>query len=749
MRARGPTPPSAGNTASTFDDALSPRAAQAITVQVPLQRVEAEVIAANPKSLDRAGIHLPSGVLSRGGAAEIAQRFGVDRAEAETPTLVGLATRYHDWWHGEEYGSVRGDGRAVLLSDAIVRDERGRVVGLEEQQVKGVPTGLTPVGVDANDAHGNGREQLRVALKDAVFKDYLIRSGIRSNGWVAVLKTPQDFVYGAHSKAGGLLVRSGNFLRLAHLNFLRDDPKSLREAIDQINRLLSVELGRARPLSLGGLFRLLASRKAEELAGLYWARVFHQSTTYDNIGIFEVVDHGSMGTVDRAHPRSWSSTSPGFTSEGREIMEDLYAGELLELFRRAATDDERAELPTRQGATRLVKAKLEERMTEGALAHLGLDPDDVALLLRHHRPEVQVLVQTLREVGETAESGATYALGSQHTDVQDPARYDIFAALSVLAELKTSGLSQEEQERQLILALAPLSADAARDRKAASALLSAAAPVLRAALAGHSGAIRTAKAGLIAAEAGRINASVLALDRDTVLAFTTDLADGLENKRVDRIRVQAEMLALVRANVRTGESSPPAIAMRLRHGQIAPREGEFLMIKGELENGVRLEEWSDGSDDGLRVTVESNPLALADPSRYRLRLRWPDGREEDRAPPRVDGDQPIFPLRLDVLRSGATLSIIDADDPARRWDNGGLGFGRGWQLALDAPLVRAELARYAKAHGRSRADTTEAAQKAVRGHAESAPRRRSTPKSLRQIQTPLDVRLAYTKGPPR
>lgn len=102
------------------------------------------------------------------------------------------------------------------------------------------------------------------------------------------------------------------------------------------------------------------------------------------------------------------------------------------------------------------------------------------------------------------------------------------------------------------------------------------------------------------------------------------------------------------------------------------------------------------------------------------------------------------------LLSLVKREIADWNQVALLQALGTIGLGLACGLAFGiSPPTRAELARYAKVHGRSRADTTEAAQKAVRGHGESAPRQRSTPKSLRQIQTPLDVRLAYTKRAPR
>src|SRR5204863_2604657 len=120
----------------------------------------------------------------------------------------------------------------------------------------------------------------------------------------------------------------------------------------------------------------------------------------------------------------------------------------------------------------------------------------------------------------------------------------------------------EGDEKKVVEALHALDGTKAEHREAARDLIGAARPLLRRATAGLDGDARDAKVKLIAAEAARVNAPILDLERWAVTERAKDWVARME-KGVSGERIRAELYALVRANARRGPDSAPAVSDRL------------------------------------------------------------------------------------------------------------------------------------------------------------------------------------------
>ncbi|MCK5799097.1 MAG: YdiU family protein, partial [Deltaproteobacteria bacterium] len=350
---------------SSFGADLKPETRKKVIVEVPLVAEKgAHVLLANNRELKRLGLKPPeNGLQSATYEKQVLGAFAFrpatpEEIQTKAYTHVGLATRYADK-NGAK--GVKGDGRAVLVGDVVVKNRKGRITGVYDIQVKGIGTGLHPDW--KGFGHRHGRESLRQALEDALFSDYLATNGIRTNNWLAVIDTGKTIEYpdGGKERAG-LLVRGGNFLRLAHLNLVKDDPAALRDLVDHVNRTLSMELGRKRSLSLAGLYKVLTQRKAQEVADLFFLRTVHGSSTYDNIGLVENMDHGTGSTVDRTHKNySFFSKWVGFGGEPAFILSRYYETELLGFLKQVAHGAERKALDAIKPAA-LTSGMLEHRM---------------------------------------------------------------------------------------------------------------------------------------------------------------------------------------------------------------------------------------------------------------------------------------------------------------------------------------------------------------------------------------------------
>ena len=744
---------------SSFTGAFSESTSDDLAVEIPLIRDEnAKVIIAREPETDESDRALLENVGFRPATPE--------EIAAGKATHTGIATHYHDSYRGQKRGSVTGDGRAVLVGDVAIRDRKtGRVVGVFDIQAKGIGTGLRPAQIPDSHWHANGKERLKQALTDMMAADYLERNGIRANKWVAVIDTGVQTVQGhggVTTEHMALSVRGGNFMRLAHLNYFRDKPAALRDLVDYTNRTLAMELGRGQTLSPAGLYRELTQRKATELADMYWSRVLHGSITYDNIGLFETMDMGTLTPMDRLHPTFQTAevaVSPGIAKEAETVLSRYYAKELKDLLVKAYTpavgkkgtpDEVRMlnELKAEDGKA-ITEHMFRERMGANALQHLGLDDEDVKAVMKKRRELVTGeggLLDTLRAIGEQPEPTATYEMGSTdarwRASVKNPARYDLFGALRELVAIHTSTDTEDVKVERLAKALAPIGGVTDADRAKARTIIAKTAPVVEFALSHLEGAPKVAKIALVSDQATRINENVGPAIYNSTTSFADWAIERLDkNEPVGRIR--AEMRTYLRGQVRRGPESAAGVAVRLRRGELE-KEGNFVKLSAHEESLVLIEEMSDGVHDKIRVTLRNDPMKTNDPSR--IEMAFTTNAERGGAwplmhPTRVDGGDAVFEIAVTPeMRAELGRSDLQANfrDPktSSRFDNYGWSFGKGAKYVLGAPMIDAELAQVAhvaheaKLLPEERTQTPAAMRQAVAARPFVAPKMPPPPKVL-------------------
>ena len=698
---------------TTFPDDYSERVQDLFTKDVKIVRDEtARTILVNEAELAKKGIAAPvaGSALERWAEENFAYKLAERGAKG---TKTGVATRYFDLWRGKDYGSVTGDGRVVLVPDLVVHDANGD--HRYRAQVKGVPTGLRPTGVKPGGSHGTGLEDIFTALKEAVYSEALARNGVPSNHWLSVFSTDRTNTFrypdgNVHSDPAGIFARSGDFLRIGHLNFFRDDSKALREVVDKVNLQLSGSRGRG-PYTLPELWKELTRLKANEMADMFWSRFFHGSITYDNIAFTEAMDFGTMSAVDRTHDSSWRKTSPGFMNEANDVLQNMYAQELYKLFKIAATPAEKKALRELDPEA-LSKAMLRDRMSRDALEHLGFAPSDVRQLMRTSRGDVGRFLDAFDEVARVKEEGMTRTMGPNGEAVTSPARYDLFQALGSLIATAASNDPEKTKLERIVSSLDALGGTAKENLDAARTLLHGAEPLVARLLADLPDEVRRAKLELISAEARRINKGILDLERVALIerakSWVQRLRDGVSPERI-----RAEFYALVRANARRGPESAAAVSDRLRKNTIASEDG-WLKLASERENGVTIDELSNGSEDRVHVTLAA-ASDLGEPGRYRLRYRFGSGAWQWKDADTASKDAASFALPLADANAPFEAYFVDSQNGDRRWDNGGLNFGKGLEFKLSSPLVTAELAAWARRNAIDRTTTPAAWRAAVEG----------------------------------
>jgi len=675
--------------------------------EVPLVAMDgARVVMANYQELNRLGVKTPKNGLRDGKfESQITKSFAFrpatpEEIAANKHTHVGLATRYADALGSK---GVKGDGRAALTGEVVVKNRKGHITGVYDIQVKGVGTGLHP---DWNGfSHRHGKESLRQAMEDALFSDYLARNGLRTNKWLAVIDTG-DYIN--HPNGGkeraGLLVRGGNFLRLAHFNLMRNDPKGLRELVDFANKQVSVEMGRSRALSIPGLYKVLTQRKAKEVANNFWLRTVHGSTTYDNIGLIENMDHGTASTVDRSHRNySFFSKWVGYGGEAKFTMQQYYEKELYTLLMKAASPQEQAQLKKLKPG-RISQGMLDQQMTYQSLLHVGFSEKDAGRVMKRHRKEAKNLMKVVLSIADTVEPGATHKMGrSGKTQVKDPARFDIFRALNKLPELQLSHKDPDARAKALVSILRPGKAgtpDLAAARELVTAFDKVINPVLKRVNRKEvEGRVRLMS--LSAKERNRHAVDLVRQDlRDYSISMTSRITKG---ENLDGIR--ADLNAFRRNNVVHGKGSAVYAASRLMAGKARKTSDGLVVLSSHRENGVSIKEVSDGKKDFIRVSIAGDPLKLADAGRYKMRVKLGNGQWQDVTPTKVTGDKASFDLH--VISTSAPQGIQAAFYDGRGqvkgwWNNSGRDFGRNIRLVLGNDNVQTALAVEAQRRGGQR-----------------------------------------------
>jgi len=764
---RAAAQPSPTSFARAFSSDLSGK----LTKEVPLVAMEgARVVMANHERMEDLGLLKHLGIKrSERGQYNASYEGGLVKAFAFRPatqdeiargayTHTGIATYYQDLI-GVNSGGVRGDGRAVLTGDVLVRDRRGRVTGIFDIQIKGIGTGLSPKtwGFD----HTHGKEALRQALEDALYSDYLSRNGMRnrSNDWLAVIDTGQYINYpdGGKERAG-LLVRGGNFLRMAHMQHLRHDTKALSELVDFANRQVSVEMGRRRKLSVTGLYKVLCQRKAHELADLYSLRSVHGSVTFDNIGLMENMDHGTASTVDRTHrDYTFFKCSQGYGREAAQVMA-MYSSNLAGLLRQVASGKD-AQALDRLNKGKMLDAMFQRRMARNFLLHSGFSEQDASRLLRRHRGETSAFERVVWKLANQTTSGQHVMKGPHdQVTVSNPARYDVFAALSKLSVLQVGVRDAERRARALAQVLRPegqtvddQTLGAARELLAAFDKVSS--PVFSRL---KSRSERFGLARAMRANATGRNRFADEMVRKSLRAYAglieRDVVNARRPEEMDRVRAQIN--AFRRRNLVSGPGTAVHAAQSVLSGT-APRQGKRLVLSRHVENGVAIMEMSDGKRDFVQVKVGGNPLTLGDLKQYRMRLTTGAGKWQDVAPAKVTGNGTVvFDVEVTGKRPAEIqAAFFDQGNQGRWWNNASLNFGRDIRPVLGSANVDVALGVEARRRGQTRPGLrrqlqsySEALFRQEQGRPVSKPRQ----VHQRKIGTPFDLRtvkLGESRGP--
>lgn len=692
------------------------------TKTIGLVRDQGKTVLANPGLTDQLEL-TQAGKLSPEARSALDGMFAYKESPEGTPAEAqGIATHYSDKRRGK-HGGVRGDGRAVLRGELLLSTGEQSVARLLEIGVKGgVVTGLQPIGAQGAD-HNGGAAPLDFVIKDAIVAAMLEANGLRAERFVAAQ------VLGPHV---GRTVRAGDFERLAHLNELRDRPAELRAFLDRLGHKLALELGRSSQLSMDGIYRLLMTRKASDLADLFWMGIAHGATTYDNIGLLQHLDVSNMASYDRLHTSNLHELAPGLVVEPGRVME-LFSSELYRFTYEVSSPAERKVLSKIDYET-FATQELKRQMAGRLLDHLGLDEDDATTQMKHHRGAVMTALDTLFGLGSIPEPGGQVALpGTLGVPIKDPARYALFQALPVLAEQAGKAPGTEDLGA-IVAALAPLSQDEARDRAVAKEMLDAVRPLIEAALAGVSGEARWAKLSLIAEQARHINASITELSWNPLVGRTQEIIQAVQADQPER--ASALLQQTVRRNTRRGPGTPMAVAMALRHRALKPDAEGWVSLSKIAENGVTIEERSRGDEDRLRVTLDHSPLG-ADP---RLLISLGNGAWQSVAPIDPSAPSPVFELPLAPGAVGDTLLVRFTNAAGdRSLDNAGLDFGAGYAPVLGSKLVSAELAHFGALRGRARSGA-ELLKKAVAGAPRGADPERVLGRSLQALDDAASIR---------
>ena len=726
---------------STYLDAFSPKLGKAHVVEVPLvPREGAELVMAKQEHMKRLGfLRAPFGREDRGYEARVLSELALRRATAKEVAAgkvkyIGLATRYAD-----KYGAVRGDGKAAIIGDLVLKDPRtGRVEGIFEVQLKGVDTGLRPNGVQKQHTHGTGAEKVDEAVRQALMSEYLLENGVKATDWLAVIRLGERVEYqhedgsGRGSYESGLLVRAGNFLRIAHLQHFKNNKKLLRELVAHVNREASRELGRRKLMPLDQLYRHLLFRKAHDLTDMYWARAVHGSLTIDNIGLFEHLDLGTTHTVDGKDSKflNWR-LSPGYAAEAPAVLAwhyeggPGYQGALHELLRSVArTPEELRRLDSMRGRY-IGNQEMRDRMVVKALTHAGFDADDLAALERKGQRANR---QRFRDALEPL----------VYSSADDYGTFDVFAVMSNLIEIAASDEPLDQRVQRLRTILGRRGGTVDYSDYIARELVVATERLLSPRLRRLSPGARRAKLRLMSAEARRINKPVSLIGQQH--ASSSQFLRRMETltREGKGARLRAESRAWVRENTRTGAQSPGAVAMRLRRGELHRLDAARVVLTSMEENGVKMEEISDGVDDTLRVTVSGARGAA-----YDMTIEL-NGQEQARSGRRTARGY-VFEVPLREPLASVRATFVNTRT-GKAVDNAGFGFGRGTEWALGSPLVRAELAAYADRRGWQREGADPAEVEAVSRRRATATRtaaaRTAASKAKRVKRTPPAARLA-------
>lgn len=686
---------SRGLEAWTAPETLSKRTQDKLLLPVPLVPVEAtpaarpRVLMLNFDELERLGVDVGDRMLTPALEREILERFALRPVEAgESGRRLGIATRYEGY-----PGAVQGDGRAVLLAQAR-RLVNGRARERVDVQVKGIATGLIPRRKDWTSRHG--KMVLDRGLQEAFYAAFLELNGVATNRWLAIIDLGTTVTRPADNVElrVGLHVRSGQFWRMGHLWYLARDQKALREVTRELGRLLADERGRRTPPSAARTWALLARRKAVELADSWWLRYAHGSFTPDNVGLFESMDQGTACTVDRTHV-SFSAHRMGFGHAPEVLMEEDYKRFLPGFLASVQPRPERQRLeriPWAQVARRFLRTRMEWQL----LRHLGLDERQVRRALHRHRPLVESFFGLFRALCNQVDRDRETRVGARGPfRVRHGATYDMFAVLPRLSALTRRGWDSRRRALALLPVLRPELDRTGLDLKRALLLFEHFDGLVAAVLADEPRERRDAMLRVWHDRARALSRRAKELEGADSLKWAEHFV-AQRQQGVSAARLRAWLNAFLRRNVIDGPGSAPFAASQLRRGRFATTPDGRLVVTRCVENGVTIEQVSDGVQDALRFRVSRRHFEGVAPESVRLELRWGAVRL-----PRPLTASTERELLFEVPVDGSAPRHFRARfvSPGRRVANGGHGFGAQVRLLFASLDVQLELARYAKRRG--------------------------------------------------
>ncbi len=691
---------------SSFGRAFDNQVRKTMVKEVPLVREEgARVVMANHRELKRLGFRTSPGSrhdhnLEKGVVNNFAFRPATEaEIKAGKHTHMGLATRYADARGGEK--GVKGDGRAALTGEVVIKDRKGNITGVYDIQVKGVGTGLHPNW--KGFGHRHGKESLRQATEDALFSDYLSRNGIKTNKWLAVIDSGSDIVHpnGGRERAG-LLIRGGNFTRLAHWNLVRNDKKALRQLVDFANTQVSMEMGRSRKMSIPGLYKTLTQRKANEMADMFFLRTVHGSTTYDNIGLMENMDHGTGSTVDRTHKNySFFSKWIGYGGEPKFVMDRYVKTELYNLMMKSATPAEQKELKKLR-PDKIADGMLERRFTQNTLLHAGMSKAEAKKAMNKDRGAAKTFMTAFTTMGNIVEQGKKHKMGKS-TQVENPARYDMFAALNKLPETKLGTMTMAQRVDAVARAMRPGAKLDTTDTNRAKMLVEAYDKVIKPVVGKLGAAEARGRIKLMKERAGHRNRHAVSLVRQDLRDYSISVTDRVKGGEPLN-QVRADLNAFMRKNNVLGPGSAVHTADMVLGGRAPKTRDGYLVLSKHKEDGVTIQQLSNGTKDMVRVTVKGDPLGLRTGKNYKLHLNLGGDSWKDYSPSSVNGAEATYDIPLgEAPIKKIRAAFFDATGRNKKWlNNGGRNYGKGIQSVLDSSDVQVALSVEARRRGGSR-----------------------------------------------
>jgi hypothetical protein len=563
--------------------------------------------------------------------------------------------------------------------------------------------------------HTTGFQDAKWALQDAVFGQFVKANGIAASSIpvIGFTDTPFSFeLYGHDIPARRAFeANAGHFDRLAHLNEVRSDPRAVRELLDAVGGTLGRELGLTQPLSHAELFGALVRRQAAIVVDLYWTRAAHGSPTFDNIGLLQLLDIATLTPANRQHPHLavLRGVSEGFAAEPEQFLRP-FVSFLYDVFVESAKDDAERQSLRALDPRALAQGAIETRMADNLLLHLGLDGATRERLQRDAAPLLRALAVHVRALGEEAAEGARAPMGLRlDTEVERPARYDLFGALAVVARIWAGALDPEAKIAALVKALAPVDPLPERDRAAAEGLLAAVEPIFSRLAAGLGPKEKEALFALVGEQAQALNAPVDRMIRSSLAAWLSPFYEGLYDGSVSRVALRAEINALVRDQTRRGPHSIAAVSHAVTHGTLPRDETGRCVLSRLTEHGVRIEELSDGVHDALGISVAKAAMAHAGILEPQVELTL-DGHTWQTLAPCGETPDGHLAFSLPLARPPACIlaRVRDAAPTGKIWDMDGVLFGTAHRPLLASKNVQAALAVLAARQGRERPGLTEA-----------------------------------------